>query len=438
MNHFYKKVAAIIFFTTLPTIFLAVVFISNKNSAAETRVSELTRTPDTYGSNINPTGDPIGGGVGYSKIIDPANVNYIVHTKAELLSALTSATSGQIIYIDDNASIDLTDKKNLVIPTGVTLASGRGRNGSQGALLYSNYLVNSGPDAKRLFSLFKTGGNSVRVTGIRIKGPDNDNLSNPANERISWNYERAISSEHDLEVDNSELYYWGHSAVSILRNIPKKANIHHNYIHHNLRAGLGYGVSLGYGADALIEANKFDFNRHSIAGDGRPGDSYIARYNLVLGNGNSHAFDMHGGVDRRDGTDIAGRKVEIYYNTFYRIVLDNYPTPPKGYTSSCAAIRIRGIPTEGAWIHDNYFYYDYSKICVAQMANFGKIYVYNNCYNGVVENGIGNNGPWHVPPPCVSNWQCEQPLNGYESNGCGAVVNGGKRRTNAVCNPHER
>lgn len=34
-----------------------------------------------------------------------------------------------------------------------------------------------------------------------------------------------------------------------------------------------------------------------------------------------------------------------------------------------------------------------------------------------------------TPPACVPNWQCEQPLNGYESDGCG------NRRTNSACNP---
>ncbi len=33
------------------------------------------------------------------------------------------------------------------------------------------------------------------------------------------------------------------------------------------------------------------------------------------------------------------------------------------------------------------------------------------------------------PPPCIPVWQCEQPLNGYETNGCG------NRQLNPVCDP---
>jgi hypothetical protein len=51
------------------------------------------------------------------------------------------------------------------------------------------------------------------------------------------------------------------------------------------------------GADALIEANIFDWNRHSAgARDSESVASYEACYNLVLGYANSHYFDMHGGV----------------------------------------------------------------------------------------------------------------------------------------------
>ncbi|MOA50009.1 hypothetical protein D3C78_1729730 [compost metagenome] len=31
----------------------------------------------------------------------------------------------------------------------------------------------------------------------------------------------------------------------------------------------------------------------------------------------SHAFDMHGGVNRNDGTNIAGTVINIHDNTFY-------------------------------------------------------------------------------------------------------------------------
>jgi len=86
----------------------------------------------------------------------------------------------------------------------------------------------------------------------------------------------------------------------------------------NQRNGLGYGVSHGYGKNisSLVECNLFDYNRHSIAGTGVPGNSYEARNNVELGASLSHNFDMHGGKGRRDGTDIAGTKILIHHNTF--------------------------------------------------------------------------------------------------------------------------
>jgi hypothetical protein len=102
---------------------------------------------------------------------------------------------------------------------------------------------------------------------------------------------------------------------------------------------LGYGVCLNE-ASSLIDHNVFDWNRHSIAGTGRPGCRYIARHNLECGVSLSHCFDMHGGRDRKDGTDIAGTAIEIYDNTF------RAPTTP---------VVIRGIPQEKCEVHHNWF-----------------------------------------------------------------------------------
>jgi hypothetical protein len=117
--------------------------------------------------------------------------------------------------------------------------------------------------------------------------------------------------------------------------------VHHNFIHHCQRAGLGYGVSLDQ-ADALIEANIFDWCRHHIAATGAPGTSYEARYNIVLTNASSHYFDMHGGRDRGDGTGIAGDWMKVHHNTFQG--LDQ------------KAVVIRGTPNQPAYIHHNWFW----------------------------------------------------------------------------------
>ena len=54
----------------------------------------------------------------------------------------------------------------------------------------------------------------------------------------------------------------------------------------------------------------------------------------------SHCFDMHGGRDRKDGTDIAGRAIEIHNNTF------RAPEIP---------VVIRGVPQEVCRVYLNWF-----------------------------------------------------------------------------------
>ncbi len=91
----------------------------------------------TYGEQMNPTGDPIGGGPGYRDIIRPADADVVVSSARELLDALAAASAGQVVYVSDDARIDLTGVSQIIIPGRVTLAGGRGRGGSLGALIYS-------------------------------------------------------------------------------------------------------------------------------------------------------------------------------------------------------------------------------------------------------------------------------------------------------------
>ena len=116
--------------------------------------------------------------------------------------------------------------------------------------------------------------------------------------------------------------------------------------------GLGYGVCLDK-AEVLIERNLFQDNKHHIAGTGRPGTAYEARHNVVLPYteahahpltgapyGQDHLFDMHGGLDRSDGTDIAGTWMKIHHNRFM---------------SAYRAVYIRGVPERKATIDHNWF-----------------------------------------------------------------------------------
>lgn len=326
-------------------------------SAEETQASFIEIDGTLYGAQADERG-PIGGGVGYGDMVTDGD--FVATDLNALLAALSRAQAGQVVFIPDETEIDFTARiyvEGLVlkVPPGVTLAGNRGQAGSLGALLTS--------DALNTPVMIEALGPNVRITGLRIRGPntkrylDHHHRSFTRDETgegyryhdgqdprggHSYYYQfpvqRGIKTTHDaLRIDNCDLSGFGHSAVSLTGGIDH--HIHHNFIHHCQYNGLGYGVVLAE-SFALIERNRFDWNRHSIAGTGAAGSGYIARHNIELGTSLSHCFDMHGGRDRRDGTDIAGRSIEIHHNTF------RAPETP---------VVIRGVPQESCRVHHNWF-----------------------------------------------------------------------------------
>jgi len=306
---------------------------------------------EIYGAKPNELG-PIGGGAGYQRIVTDGD--YRVTTVDELIEALKQAKAGEVVYVEPDADMDCTtlvfaEKLVLGIPEGVTLASNRGHEGSNGAAIYS--------DAFATRPLIRCLGPSVRITGLWIRGPDprrriehHRRSFSPArgDRKAQSGYYYAFpnsdgirAESSGLAVDNCELSGWSHAAVDLVKGTDH--HIHHNYIHHNQMNGLGYGVCHNTAA-SLIEYNLFDFNRHSIAGTGRAPSGYEARHNVEIQHSLSHNFDMHGGRDRRDGTIIAGDWMKIHHNTF------------RG--TQVTAIVIRGVPVELAEIHHNWFFTD--------------------------------------------------------------------------------
>ncbi len=317
---------------------------------------------ETFGAETNPTGNPIGGGKTYSRLVEKGD--FRVRTAQDLIAALAKAAAGQVVYVLDQAKIDLTPhvrEKKLVlkIPGGVTLASGRGRDGSAGGLIFSDELKTN--------PLFQIAGQGVRIAGLRIRGPDPEIREKELRRRLreggrkgyyAFPTSDGIRCSHArLEVDNCELSGWSHAAV-YLRKGAAGAHVHHNHIHHCQRLGLGYGVCLNEAA-ALIEGNLFDYCRHHIAGTGRCGTSYEARYNLVGPHANSHSFDMHGGRDRKDGTDVAGTWIRIHHNTFRAVHVP--------------AVVIRGRPEKLAEIHHNWFLHARPSAAVRQTNAKGNV-----------------------------------------------------------------
>lgn len=297
-----------------------------------------------YGAKPDERG-AIGGGENYRNVITGGD--YEVDNLDDLVDALGKAKSGQVVFIKDETEIDLTvdiyiDNFILQIPAGVTLAGCRGYRGSKGALIESDALKTSG--------MIQALGPKVRITGLRVKGPNpkqqmRHHRRSFTTEKLGSDHyykfptSRGILSEHDqLEVDNCEITAFGHSGINLRSGTGH--HIHHNYIHHCQYHGLGYGVSHS-AASSLIEYNLFDSNRHSIAGTGAADSEYIARHNIEMGAASSHCFDMHGGRDRKDGTNIAGKKMEIYNNTFW--------VPDQ------RAVVVRGEPIERVDVFQNWF-----------------------------------------------------------------------------------
>lgn len=266
----------------------------------------------------------------YRSVIGKSKANYIVNTNKELVNALRKARNGDFLYINDGAKIDLTGYKNLEVKAGVTLYGNRGLNGSQGPLIYT--------DSHGVQSLFRVTGDNVKFFGIRIRGADGetffqnrnafDGKSEADKKKRSLELYRAnthaspVSSgietnRRNLTIENCEIYQWTHTAVYLKRGA-KDAEIINNYIHHNQRFGLGYGVLVDQ-AEALIAGNIFDYNRHAVASTGRKGSKYIVQHNIFKEGGvdGSWSVDMHGGKDRKDGTDLAGTQAIVKNNTFY-------------------------------------------------------------------------------------------------------------------------
>lgn len=274
-----------------------------------------------------PSDTEIGGGEEYDRHVSPDDADVVVSTAEELEAALEADTA---IYVADDAVIDLSARR-ITIPGGVTLASGRGRDGSPGALITAD------ERASRLFQVYE---DDVRITGLRFRG-------HRVGYHDSSGYVRddaslAIRAYGDCEVDNCELYGWTHAGVGIGRHgsdpIDSAAHVHHCSIHDNMMEGLGYGVVV-YRGDPLIEYNYFDRNRHSIAGGGQEGCSYEARYNVQGPTNLLFGFEMH---------SPGGERVDVHHNTFELVERrDGQATP---------AVAIRGVPSEGARVANNWFH----------------------------------------------------------------------------------
>ena len=350
--------------------------------AAETSIAK-------YGAGANTTGNPIGGGTGYSNIITSGD--YAVETKAELLAALSAAKSGQVIYIKETANIDMGGGTygtlSLSVPSNITIASNRGWNGSAGGRIYWSKPSRL-PYSNHSFSL----GNNVTFNGIRLEGPDGSIGTSGANPLIDGIHS---SGKTGLVVENCEIYNWPYAGIAYYSDglsgldSSSKAYIHHNYIHNCRRQGLGYGVQLGR-SSALIETNIFDYGRHFISGERSYPDrtrysNFEARYNIFRANCTNTLVDMHGGNDDAsmgfsagpDKSVAAGGELRIHHNTFE--------------STSRPSVGIRGIPAIGCDVSWNWTYWKQSSQYTAFNEQLKRL-------------GYSSNAPPYVNMTVHDNW----------------------------------
>ncbi|MBE6551469.1 MAG: right-handed parallel beta-helix repeat-containing protein [Ruminococcaceae bacterium] len=280
-----------------------------------------------YGAYVEEGAAPIGGGGGYTEIFTTGD--YVVDTLSELKDALDKAQSGQVIYLEEHAGIDISTIVSsggyLDVKPGVTLASNRGFEHEDGTISTGGKIYSSSMSNKAIYA-----SEGSRVTGLILTGGDpNQHLAHHyrafsvANAPGHSYYYKLSSLQTDgiyvvgnnVTIDNCEIAGFGHGAIFLKQEV-KGTHVTHCYIHHNQANGLGYGISHHNGTESIIEYCLFNYNRHSIAATGAPTTGYIARFNIEMGSSLSHCFDIHGGSDRKDGTNIAGTYCEMYNNTF--------------------------------------------------------------------------------------------------------------------------
>lgn len=286
---------------------------------------------DYYGAESNTTGDPIGGGAGYSQIITTGD--YTVTDKTELLSALAVAESPEVIYVAND--IDVTGESFLSIPAGVTLAGNRGSSGSLGPRIYSTDLGSTGT-TKTALPLFYITQDDVRVTGLRIEGSDSEiRLGNENNYEL-WT--ALYCAADNIEIDNCEIYGWGNNGVYGYTSL--NLYVHHSYIHHCRRDGGGYGVLLRE-ADALIEGVRFDNCRRGVGSEGYPDTSYEVSHCIF----HENIVDYPICSNNYNGVTTS-TSLKIHHNTIYAA------------SNGQGIIRIEGKPENGCWVYHNWFLSD--------------------------------------------------------------------------------
>ncbi len=275
-----------------------------------------------YGAGADAGSSPIGGGPGY---VSPhgytqATADYVVTTATALRSALASASSGKVIWIPGDVTIDVSGWSGVVVPQGVVLASDRGVGSSSGGLLY---------DTSSSGVCFRPRSHTV-FSGLRCQG------THPTSSARTF---MSASGYYHLEFENCEI--WNHGYIGLYFGMyglpwdsPNRNWVHHCTIYGYQQTGLGYGIDIA-GTSVLIECNRIWDCRHLISGQrtqqGQPTTDFVCREN-VFGDARywqsnwtyGCQVDQHGGNDSQavgnpnppNVYTASGGTLLIYNNTF--------------------------------------------------------------------------------------------------------------------------
>ncbi len=344
---------------------------------------------DSIGAEWNPTGNPIGGGPGYSDSVRHQEAHYVVATKAELINALNSANSGEVVYIADSVEIDMTGTVDTV-KAGVTLASGRGRTLSDtiswGALLY-----NYNPEYSGSYKMLLVEDNA-RITGIRFRGsystydmPRDTSIHFPHTNK-NGNREVAICSYRgdSVEIDNCEFLGWGYTPVLITGLVTDTVwgcSIHHCHLYGGGHVYMQYPFLVQlYGGDLLIEACYSDFSNglDRCAAENFHSHSCEIRYCIQGKHSITHVCDGHGGADTT-------ATIYVHHNTIQN--------RSKTCSGGCTGVVIRQPVPDTIFIHNNWFWTPESTNAVQYCIDVHRIRIYNNSFDSIAPVGVAGRIP---------------------------------------------
>jgi hypothetical protein len=243
-------------------------------------------------------------------IVDGKPTVAIIQPNQNGLFAQAIKEQDAVVHIAGGLDLDLSYMSYLRVAPGVQILGDRSVVRAGPRLFTTTFprvLLQVGADG--------AGSDGVRISGIRLDGGESDDPFSAVGEEDADGI--AVYSSQDVQIDQNEISRWRGAAVNVhdgnnaddphFIGRVNRANadtvwIHDNYIHHNQHPSTdfcgsgvidgghagGYGVEAADGAYVKIEQNVFDFNRHSIAGDGKTGTGYLAFRNLILKNGGVH------------------------------------------------------------------------------------------------------------------------------------------------------